>query len=136
MPLIPANINGVRVEFDHTVIRDVDQRMVDGLKYCIKPQVASGHALSTIYISSANDKHVLPSRHMQRKAVDISRINGIKIVIGYSQVDAITAIVDAIQGSFENYHAKRENFGPQLKKKLGVVWPVSGHNDHIHLSVN
>ena len=136
MPLIPAIINGVRVEFDHTVIRDVDQRMVDGLKYCIKPQVASGHVLSTIYISSANDKHVLPSRHMQRKAVDISRINGIKIVIGYSQVGAVRAIVDAIQDAFEKYHAKRENFGPHRKKKLGLVWPVSGHNDHIHLSVN
>ena len=136
MPLIPLYINGVKVEFDQTVIRDVDQRMIDGLKYCIKPQVSSGHGLSTIYISSANDKHVLPSRHMQRKAVDISRINGIKIVIGYSQGGAVMAIVDAIQEAFEKYHSRRENYGPHLKKKLGAEWPVSGHNDHIHLSVN
>ena len=136
MPLIPVNINGVMVEFDPSVIRDVDQSMVEGLKYCIKPQVASGYSLSKIYISSANDKHILPSRHMQREAVDISRINGIKIVIGYPQGGAVRAIVNAIQDAFDQYQARRENYGPHLKKKLGAVWQVSGHDDHVHLSVN
>jgi hypothetical protein len=83
MPPIPSNINGVTVQFAATVVNDVDQRMIDGLKHCIKPQIANGHHLLNIYISSAFDSHKMPSRHMQHKAVDISRVNGVKIVIGY-----------------------------------------------------
>lgn len=136
MAEIPASINGVSVELSSTAVNDVDQRLVDGLKECIKSQVAEGHTLTSIYISSAYDSHADTSRHMQHKGVDISRINGTKIVIGYPQGGAVTAIVDAIQDAFEGYSHKRENFGPHLKLKLGQAWTVSGHGDHIHLSVN
>jgi hypothetical protein len=136
MPMIPSIINGVTVELGSHVKGEVTTILIDGLKHCIKRDIASGHALETIYISSAYDSHSLPSRHMQQKAVDISRINGIKIVLGYPQSSAIKAIVDAIQSSFESYRERRENFGPHFKKKLGKKWSVSGHDDHIHLSVN
>lgn len=136
MPQIPSTINGVSVQFGVGVGNDVDQRVIDGLKHCIKPQIAAGHTLTSIYISSAYDSHQMPSRHMQHKAVDLSRINGTKIVIGYPQGGSLKAIVDAIQDAFEGYPHRRENFGPHLKKKLGQNWPVGGHNDHIHLSVN
>lgn len=136
MAQIPSTINGVSVQFGSAVGNDVDQKLIDGLKHCIKTQIAANHALSTIYISSAYDSHKLPSRHMQHKAVDISRINGTKIVLGYPQGGAIKAIVDAIQDTFETYSQRRENFGPHLKKKLGQNHKVSGHSDHIHLSVN
>ena len=136
MPTIPSTIGGVAIEFAGGVNKDVHQRMVDGLKHCIKSQIAPDHTLKKIYISSAYDSHSLPSRHMQQKAVDISRVNGTKIAIGYPQGGAIKAIVDAIQNAFEGYKHKRENFGPHLKKKLGQDRSISGHNDHIHLSVN
>jgi hypothetical protein len=136
MAQIPSTINGVNVLFATGVVNDVDQRMVDGLKHCIQAQIAADHALTSIYISSAFDSHELPSRHMQQKAVDISRINGTKIVIGYPEGGSIKAIVDAIQDKFESYSHRRENFGPKLKKKLGKQFTVSGHQDHIHLSVN
>lgn len=136
MALIPASINGVTVEFRSIVNRDVDQSVIDGLKHCIKPQIAAGHLLTKIYIYSASDSHSLPSRHAQNKAVDISRINGTKIQIGYPQGGAIKAIVDAIQNTFEHYGNKRENFGPHFKKKSGQPWSIAGHDDHIHLSVN
>ena len=136
MPQIPLTINGVSVHFANSAVNNVDQRMIDGLKQCIKMQIANGFTLSSIYISSAYDSHQMPSRHMQHKAVDISRINGTKIVIGYPSGGSIKAIVDAIQTSFESYAFRRENFGPNLKNKLGQNWNVSGHNDHIHLSVN
>jgi hypothetical protein len=136
MPQIPTTINNVTVEFADSVNEEVTQAMIDGLKHCITSMIASGHILSRIYISSAYDLHSLPSRHMQQKAVDISRINGTKIALGYPNGGAVKAIVDAIQDSFETYPKKRENFGPHLKKKLGQNWPVSAHNDHIHLSVN
>ena len=136
MPSIPSNINGVTIEFASTVNKDVDQIMINGLKQCIKTSIAAGHTLSKIYISSAYDSHTLPSRHMQKKAVNISRINGTKIVLGYPQNAAVKAIVDAIQDKFESFTNRRENYGPYLKKKLGQAQTISGHNDHIHISVN
>ena len=78
----------------------------------------------------------MPSRHAQSKAVDISRINGIKIDSGYQNNQEVRAVVDAIQHSFESYGFRRENFGPGLMKKLGEEWKVAGHQDHIHLSVD
>ena len=136
MPQIPNLINGVFVEFGASVNNDVDQGLIDGLKQCINPQIAEGHTLIRIFVSSVFDSHQMPSRHMQHKAVDISRINGTKIVIGYPQIEFVKSIVDAIQNAFEGYSNKRENFGPYFKKKFGQPWSVAGHNDHIHLSVN
>lgn len=137
MAEIPSSINGVQVEFADTVVNDVDDSLVSAMKQCITSSVATGHTLSKIYVSSASDSHPDPnSRHSQNKAVDISRINGTKIALGYPSDATVTAIVKAIQEGFESYPSRRENFGPYLKKKLGQDWTVSGHNDHIHLSVN
>ena len=136
MALIPTNINGVAVEFHTTVNRDVHQSVIDGLKHCIKPQIAAGHLLTKIFIYSASDKHAMPSRHAQDKAVDISRINGTHIIDGYRRGGATKAIVDAIQETFERYGNRRENFGPHFKKKSGQPWSIVDHKDHIHISVN
>ena len=136
MPQIPAIINGVTIEFADSVANDVDQSVVDALKHCVRIDIAPGQILARIYISSAADSHTMPSRHAQKKAVDISRINGTKIVIGYPSNAALKAIVDAIQKAFETFPKRRENFGPHLKQKLGHPFAISGHNDHIHLSVN
>jgi hypothetical protein len=136
METIPSVINGVTVHFGSAVHKDVSVTMINGLKHCIRPAVAAGYVLSNIYISSAHDQHVMPSRHAQHKGVDISRINGMKIGVGYPGVPAIKAIVDAIQTTFETFVGRRENYGPFFKKKLGQPHNVAGHNDHIHLSVN
>jgi hypothetical protein len=138
MSVIPNKINGVLIEFSPNVNRNVDQKIIDGLKLVIKNTIATGYFLNKIYISSANDQHKMPSRHVQGqgKAVDISRINGMKMAIFYPSSPAVKAITDAIQTEFENYKDKRENFGPLFKKKLGKDKAISGHGDHIHLSVN
>jgi hypothetical protein len=136
MPVIPSSINGVTLDFKSTVNKEVDQNMINGLKGCIKTDIVSGYTLNTIYISSANDSHTSPSRHVMKKAVDISRINGKKMSVYYGNDDEVTKIIQAIQIEFENYPKRRENFGPYLKKKLGVAKDIAGHNDHIHLSVN
>ena len=61
--------------------------LVGGLQHCIKPDIAAGWTLQKIYISAVKDHHNAPtqlnSRHNQKKAVDISRINDQKIVLGY-----------------------------------------------------
>lgn len=138
MPNIPNSINGVAVEFSPNVNKNVNQRVVDALTAVVKSNIAPGHVLTKIYISSANDQHMVPSRHVINggSAVDISRINGMKIVLAYPSNASVKAIVDAMQTQFENYSHRRENFGPYMKKKLGNNYAVSGHNDHIHFSVN
>lgn len=138
MPDIPNSINNVTVEFATAVNKSVDQKVIDGLKKVIKTNIATGHVLTKIYISSANDQHQSPSRHVagNGKAVDISRINGQKLSVNYPGNATVKAIVDAIQEEYENFSHRRENFGPHLKKKLGSDHAVSGHGDHIHLSVN
>ncbi len=107
-------------------------------KRVIFVKLKTKHFFSTniIYISSANDSHTLPSRHMQQKAVDISRINGTKMSVGYPSMSSVKKIVDAIQDTFEGFDGRRENFGPHLKKKLGEDYTILGHNDHIHISVD
>ena len=138
MPVIPDNINGVELEFSDAVNKSVDQRVIDVLNKVVKPGIASGSLLKKIYISSANDQHTSPSRHVQGegKAVDISRINGNKMSIFYPSNATVKAIVDAMQTEFEKYLHRRENFGPFMKKKIGKNHQVFGHGDHIHLSVN
>lgn len=70
------------------------------------------------------------------KAVDISRINDMRISMHYPSDPTVKSIVDAIQERFELYPHRRENFGPSIKKKLGNNFNISGHHDHIHISVN
>lgn len=138
MPTIPSAINGVTVDFSSAVNKSVDQKIIDALKQVVKPAIATGYTLSKIYISSANDQHKSPSRHVlgNGKAVDISRINGNKLSLTYPSNATVKAVVDAMQTEFENYKHRRENFGPFVKKKLGNKLTVSGHGDHIHFSVN
>ena len=135
MAKIGLKINGVTIEFSDLVNNDVDNKLLMGLKFCIGSGKTQGYSLHKIYISSASDQHVMPSRHAQKKAVDISRINGIKIIQGYPNNPMVKAIVDNIQTTFESYFFRRENFGPLFKKKFGKPHSVSGHKDHIHLSV-
>jgi len=136
MPSIPSAINLVQIDFASSVNREVDQRLIDGLRHCIRPDVAPGYKLRTIYISSASDSHSMPSRHAQSKAVDISRINGRRMSTAYGVTGEVTAITQAIQSTFETFDSRRENFGPSVRQKLGTSSSVGGHTDHIHLSVN
>ncbi|HBF09966.1 MAG TPA: hypothetical protein DDW29_17055 [Gammaproteobacteria bacterium] len=138
MPCIPDHINGVKIEFADSVKNSVDQKVVDALQFIISEDVATGYVFTSAYISSANDQHEYPSRHVQGegKAVDISRINGMKMSLFYSKNASVKAITNALQNKYEGYEHKRENFGPSFKKKLGLPHTVSGHADHIHISVN
>lgn len=139
MPNISSNINGVIVEFSPSVNKSVDQKIINGLNKVVKSGIAPGHVLTKIYISSAHDQHQLPSRHAQGsgKAVDISRINGMKMSVFYPSNITVKAIVDAMQTEYETYTPhRRENYGPFIKKKLGNNHAVAGHGDHIHFSIN
>jgi hypothetical protein len=136
--VIPNQINNVQVQFGLNVHNSVDSNLLAFLLNTIRPNIVDGPTLSSIYISSLKDQHNLPSRHMQGagKAVDISRINGMRMSAYYPGDPAVKQITDALQLAFENWTGRRENFGPLLKKKHGKNYPVSGHTDHIHFSVD
>lgn len=137
MATVDTTINSVQVTFNSGVNNDVKDKMVEGLKHCIKKDVAAGQTLLSINISSMKDSHEgKVSNHNIGTAVDINQINGTRIAIGYPQNGEVTAIVKAIQETFETYSDRHENFGPYLKKKDGNDHSISGHGDHIHLNVN
>ncbi len=129
MPDIPSTINSVSVEFASTVDKEVKQRLIDGLKHCIKHDIASGHKLEKIWVSSAADSHKKPSRHVYEKAIDISRINGKKMSLTYTTDKTVKAICDGIQDTFESYTHRRENFGPKFTKKHGITFPLLADPD-------
>lgn len=57
MPAIPGNINGVLIEFSPNTNKNVDQKIIDALKHTLNVNVVTGHILTKVYISSANDQH-------------------------------------------------------------------------------
>jgi hypothetical protein len=136
MPNIPSTINDVAVDFAPAVKKNVVQGVLDALRHCIRSDVAAGHSLARIFVSSARRNGSGTSRHNSGKAVDISRINGVRMDPGFDNDAQVKAIVTAIQKKFESFQQKRENFGPAMKLKEGQPFQVSGHRDHIHFSVD
>ena len=82
MASIGAVTNGVAIEFADGVNNDVEPALIEALGQIVRPGIPHIHLVHTLYVSSANDSHEAPSRHVQRKAVDISRINGKQHFIG------------------------------------------------------
>lgn len=138
MPIIGNIVNGVSVKFAPAVNRDVDPILIAGLRRVIQSNIAEGHMLHEIYITSANDSHGSPDLHDEgdKKTIAISRINGMKMSAAYLYDQSVQAIVNAIQTAFETYPYRRENFGPFFKRKLGASAQMPGYRDHIRLSVN
>jgi hypothetical protein len=146
MPVIPITINGVNVVFAPNVNNDVTSKMVAALKAVILPGIAPGHELLTIYISSARRKQPTASNHPYGRAIDVSRINGIRIDPGFTNDPSVRVIVKAIQTAFESTPNRRENYGPAFLKKSGALLKTTNpaayeklapmHQNHIHMSVD
>jgi len=141
--MLPDRINDVAVEFDPGVNRQVRQSLVDLLAAAVHPRVAPEFTLATVFISSAADRHQLPSRHAMGRAVDISRVNRKRLAIFYPGDPEVRGIVDSLILSLRicgPTFVAREIFGPGppphgVKLKLGQPWlRVKDHLDHIHLS--
>ena len=139
---IPSEINGVRIDKADCVNDFVDPKVIEALFYCIHPVMGPKpeHRLTTIYISSANDSHSPPSRHAQAKAIDVSRINGLRMSTNPRDT---SELVEIMQRIFESYEHRRENYGPKTLKKLGRDRTLElsdsfkrSHLTHIHWSVN
>ena len=136
MSTIPDKINGVDLEFASDVDRDISDNLLDALKSAISNEI-NGYELKTLWISSAKDHHQCPSRHVSGNAVDVSRVNGMKLGVHYPNDSVVKNIVDGLQERYESSPKRRENFGPHFKKKEGVDKEVPGHEavSYTHLTL-
>lgn len=145
MNVIPHSItlnNGqvITVEFGmtldfNTADHMVSQRLIDALVGTLNACSGSLLGINSIYIkATTNGTHGPNSNHSRGTALDISRINGIPII--YFNEGAGNDQTLSLQMQFENQPFRRENFGPNLKHKLGLPFNVGGHTDHIHFSVD
>ncbi len=137
MASLASTLNQITITFKNGVNNDIDQNLVNALNKVITYNIPWKYPLTSLTVSSLNDSHEKSpkSRHNQKKAIDISKING-KSVNTYNSDLEVKNLVQYIQTAFENVPGRRENFGPFKKLKHGVPYSVSGHHDHIHLSVD
>lgn len=134
---IGSIVNTVTVDYASGANNNVEQSLINLLKAVVKSNIAPGHTLNKIYVTATtNGTHAANSRHSSGKAIDISRINAKKMSVHYPSDSDVKAIVDALQDEADKQSGIRENFGPYFKHKHKAGWTVSGHNDHIHWSVD
>jgi hypothetical protein len=142
-PLNLDNGDSVNLSFGTTkdavnANQEVEQHLIDGLKFALNQANNNlTNKITDIYImATTNGGHSSTSNHSRGSAIDISRINGQKML-----VSGTTEQIVQLQIAFDNYQYIRENFGPHFKHKYSVetnMWdynyPVGGHKDHIHIS--
>ncbi len=149
-PLVLANGDQISVTFGTTksdnlsANQNVSTDLIDGIKFAIEEankNLSSSNKITSIHIHcTTNGKHSATSNHSKATAVDISRINGAKMIL-----TGVNNQIRELQKAMDKFTFVRENFGPYFKHKfskelpVGQRWnynhPVSGHKDHIHFSI-
>lgn len=149
--LIPAVLvlddgSTVNVEFGTTASDNqsanklVADDLINSLKFALKEanlNLDESSKITTIYIkATTNGSHSATSNHSKGTAIDISRVNGVLI----NNLGANNQVQE-LQEAFDSYPNIRENFGPAFKHKTqsngtrNNNFQISGHRDHIHVSV-
>jgi hypothetical protein len=120
--------NGIIVSANQPVAT----RLVDALKAALN-LASSSVTIHQLYIkATTNGRHGPNSNHPRQIAVDISKINGSYVLA----LGPNNQLVVALQNAFENVPNRRENFGPAFERKWGQHWPVGGHDNYLHFSVD
>lgn len=148
MPLVLSSKDTVLVEFGITrsdnikanqpVSPDLIQAIKHGLEKANQKLDKSQTIRSIFIMATTNGGHGENSNHYSATAVDISGINGEKIVFIQSSPQ-----VEKLQKSFDTFPLIRENFGPFFNHKYSIEkgkWNYKHrlkhpHDDHIHISV-
>jgi len=147
-PLVLDNGDLINITFgvtnsdNQSADQEVATLLIEGLKFALNSannNLPTEEKITTIHIfATTNGEHGSPnSNHYKGTAVDISRINGVKMA-----VSGLTQQIIELQEAMDNFPNIRENFGPHFKHKYSVetgTWNfnhnVGGHQDHIHFSV-
>ncbi len=145
MSAVGELINGVKIVFGAGVDREVHDSIVQALESIVSRDLLTGGGALELYVSSVselNSGHAEKSRHYPpaRKAIDISRVNDLRMADYYSTNRVVAEVTQKLQERFEALPARRENYGPFLQKKNGVISTNQGiiaqHRSHIHFSTN
>ena len=144
-PLILDNGDQINIEFGITndgvnANQEVRNHTIEGLKFALNEannNLSSSDKITSIYImATTNGAHSSTSNHSKATAIDISRINGVKMA-----VSGVTEQIIKLQEALDNYEYIRENFGPYFKHKYSIetdTWnynhSIGGHKDHIHMA--
>lgn len=122
--------------------KPVATALINGLKHALQAANANldpDNQITSIHIMATTNGHGTAgtSNHLKGTAVDISRINGVKI----ATMGTNEKIVH-LQEAMDTFPDVRENFGPYFKHKYfketgtwDYDFPVSGHQDDIHISI-
>jgi hypothetical protein len=98
--------------------RAVAPQIISALEFALNSlNVASISKINRLFISTtSNGAHNPKSNHYINKAIDISRINGVKMK---EMTDL--SMVSALQNAFERYWDIRENFGLTLPTRIEAL---------------
>ena len=114
----------------------VDELLLNAIVFALEKANKKVDIHEIFIMCTTNGKHIrtkyVESRHYKYLAIDISRINGKKLVLQAKD----WAPVKELQEAFDEAPHRAENFGPYLKHKHGKVYRVSGHKNHIHFSID
>lgn len=118
----------------------VSSKLVSSLEQALKEAnevLPKDYRIFEIYISSTtNGRHSSNSNHYHGTAVDISRINGIRMTQLGSNIQ-----IRELQNALDRTPLIRENYGPFAKNKTYLDGSrseslyIRGHRDHIHFAI-
>lgn len=148
MPLLLSSKDTVIIKFGITksdkisANQPVSPDLIEAIKHGLEKtnqKLEKSQVIKSIFVmATTNGGHGIKSNHYTATAVDISGINGEKIVFIQSSPQ-----VEHLQKSFDTFLLIRENFGPVFNHKYSVErdkWNYNyklkhPHDDHIHISV-
>lgn len=145
-PLVLSNGDTVNVTFvtytsdNKSSNQKVAVELVNSIKFALEQannSLSTSDKITSINVyATTNGDHTGPN-HYNGTAIDINRINGKRMAI-----TGLTNQIKELQKGFDNFQYIRENFGPYFKHKYDLYnntwnynYSVSGHKDHIHISV-
>lgn len=109
---------GITTSDGESANKEVAKHLIDGLKFALNQannNLSSLDKVFEIYIMvTTNGSHGPYNNHSSGTAIDISRINGIKMILG------VTEPIRELQEAFDDYEFIRENFGPYFKHKFSI----------------
>lgn len=132
--MIKNNIDGVEIDYKRGAENPVDSVLADRFESAVGLTKNEYPGLNKLTISATTNAHRPPSLHVNGFAIDIARVNGIRIGSGYGGNPFVTSVVRSLQ---TNLGGAYENYGPAMMigPRAASDYLIRSHQDHIHYSI-
>jgi hypothetical protein len=129
---IAPDIAGVTIEFEPGADKPIDARLASQFESAVALTKMQVPGLRTLYVSSSVRSGTL---HQHGWAIDVSRVNGIRVVGGYGTVPVVTNVVQSLQAHMASM--TYENYGPAFMWGPGSSNPLlrEQHRTHMHFGI-